>query len=126
MKAVLISILILASTWANAEETKEEWQGTILSDEVISKIQKGQFNYKKCVADAMRKPETSKLEIRKATDDIMKQCEPVLAEIRTVYTDAQVPGALADRHLKKIRIQVTRNLLQELMYTEAAKKAGQP
>jgi hypothetical protein len=49
-----------------------------------------------------------------------------LAEIRKVYTDAEVPGVVADRHLKKMRIQVTRNLLQELMYAEAAKKSGMP
>jgi len=44
--------------------------------------------------------------------------------MRTVYLDAGVPGVVADRHLKKLRIQTTRNMLQELMYIEAARKAG--
>jgi len=76
--------------------------------------------------DAMKNPDFAKLESRNATDAVIKQCEPTLAEMRKVYTDAEVPGIVADRHLKKMRIQVTRNVLQELMYVEAAKKAGQP
>jgi hypothetical protein len=74
----------------------------------------------------MKNPDFAKLESRNATDAVIRQCEPTLAEMRKVYTDAEVPGIVADRHLKKMRIQVTRNVLQELMYVEAAKKAGQP
>ncbi len=154
MKLLPILVLMLTAAWARAEEaapaeakpaeTKpadgnpagsnpadakpaaEEWNATSLSDDVIKKIQQAQYTYKKCVVDAMRKPETAKLESRNATDFVIKSCEPTLAEIRKTYTDAQVPGVIADRHLKKLRIQVTRNVLQELMYAEAAKKAGQP
>jgi hypothetical protein len=130
MKPVLFLIFLLASSYVCAEEAtapvKDEWQDTTLSDAVIQKIQKAQYNYKKCVVDAMRKPDVAKLESRHATDAVIRECEPVLSEIRTVYIDAGVPGVLADRHLKKMRIQVTRNVLQELMYAEAAKKAGQP
>ena len=128
MKSIYFLILLLAGSVAIAEEAKkeEEWQATNLTDEVIQKVQKAQFNYKKCVVDAMRKPENAKLESRNATDVVIRACEPVLAELRKVFTDAEVPGVIADRQLKKMRIQVTRNVLQELMYNEAAKKAGQP
>ncbi|TPQ28733.1 hypothetical protein C2U68_04445 [Methylomonas koyamae] len=117
---------MLAAGLANAEEAKEEWNETSLSNESIEKIQKAQFNYKKCVVDTMQKPDFAKLESRNATDAIIKLCEPTLAEMRQVYVDAQVPGVIADRHLKTMRIKVTRNLLQELMYAEAAKKSGMP
>lgn len=128
MKSALFLILFLMGDIAFADEVKkdEEWQETQLTDEVIQKIQKAQYNYKKCVVDDMRKPENAKLESRNATDVIIRDCEPVLAEIRKVYLDAEVPGVVADRHLKKMRIQVTRNVLQELMYAEAQKKAGIP
>ncbi|MGD0961245.1 MAG: hypothetical protein ABSB19_15670 [Methylomonas sp.] len=132
MKAVLFLMLWIVSGLACAEEkteTKtdnEQWQNTTLSDAVIQKIQKAQYNYKKCAIDAMRKPNAANLESRHATDAVIKECEPVLGEIRTAYTEAGVPGAIADRQLKKMRIQVTRNVLQELMYAEAAKKSGQP
>ncbi|QPK64166.1 hypothetical protein IVG45_04110 [Methylomonas sp. LL1] len=127
MKYSLIAVLLLAANLAFAEEAaKDEWNETTLSEETIQKIQQAQFTYKKCVVDTMQKPEFSKLESRNATDAIIKLCEPTLADMRKVYTDAEVPGVIADRHLKKLRIQVTRNLLQELMYVEAAKKAGQP
>ncbi|AMK78711.1 MULTISPECIES: hypothetical protein [Methylomonas] len=126
MKYRLIVALMMVAGLACAEEAKEEWNETTLKDETIQKIQQAQYTYKKCVVDTMQKPEYAKLESRNATDAIIRLCEPTLAEIRKVYTDAEVPGVIADRHLKKMRIQVTRNLLQELMYAEAAKKAGMP
>ena len=126
MKVILTALLLISANLSYAEEVKEEWHDTVLSDEVIQKIQQAQFGYKKCVVDAMRKPEFAKLESRHATDAVIKECEAVLGDMRKVYTDAEVPGVIADRHLKKLRIQVTRNVLQEMMYTEAAKKSGQP
>ncbi|WKJ89111.1 hypothetical protein QZJ86_13895 [Methylomonas montana] len=126
MKYPLFVALMLVAGLVGAEEAKEEWNETTLKDETIQKIQQAQFTYKKCVVDTMQKPEYAKMESRNATDAIIRLCEPTLAEIRKVYTDAEVPGVIADRHLKKMRIQVTRNLLQELMYVEAAKKAGMP
>lgn len=127
MKYVLIALLLATSQIAVAEEAlKEEWNETSLSEKTIQNIQQAQFGYKKCVSDAMQKPEFGKLESRNATDAIIKLCEPALGGMRKVYTDEGVPGVVADRHLKKLRIQVTRSLLQELMYIEAAKKSGQP
>jgi hypothetical protein len=41
------------------------------------------------------------LKSKGATDAIMKQCEQVLSQMRQVYLDADVPGVIADRHLKK-------------------------
>jgi hypothetical protein len=126
MKYRLIVALMMVAGLACAEEAKEEWNETTLKDETIQKIQQAQYTYKKCVVDTMQKTEFAKMESRNATDAIIRLCEPTLAEIRKVYTDAEVPGVVADRHLKKMRTQVTRNLLQELMYAEAAKKAGMP
>lgn len=126
MKYRLSLALILVAGLARAEEATEEWNATSLKDETIQQIQQGQFKYKKCVIDEMKKPEYAKLESRQGTDAIIKTCEATLGEMRKIYTDADVPGVIADRHLKKLRIQVTRSLLQELMYAEAAKKAGMP
>ena len=125
MKYRYLLALLLSTNVAFAEEAfKDEWNETSLSEETIQKIQQAQFRYKKCVVDEMRKPENQKLESRNATDAIAKYCEPTLGDMRTVYLNAGVPGVVADRHLKKLRIQTTRNMLQELMYMEAAKKAG--
>lgn len=126
MKYAATVALLLVANLAYAETaSREEWNETTLSENTIKNIQQAQFTYKKCVVDAMQKPEFGKMESRNATDVIVKQCEPTLAEMRKVYTDADVPGVIADRHLRKLRIQTTRNLLQELMYIEAAKKSGQ-
>jgi len=44
--------------------------------------------------------------------------------MREVYTDAEVPGTIADRHLKQMRLQTTRDVLQNMMFSEAARKTG--
>ncbi|MGZ4959510.1 MAG: hypothetical protein ACXV7J_09670 [Methylomonas sp.] len=124
MKPVLFLMLMMSSSWTFAEEAKEEWNDTTLNENVIQKIQTAQYGYKKCVSEAMRKPEYAKLESRNATEVIIKECEPVLSDMRKVYVDSKVPDVVADRHLKKLRIQMTRNVLQEMMYAEAAKRAG--
>ena len=124
MKHCVLIALLLVSTGSWADEKADEWGETTLSEQTIEKIQQAQIIYKQCVVDAMNKPDYAKLESRQATDAVIKSCEPVLAEMRQVYTQVDVPGVIADRHLKKMRIDITRKVLQQLMYAEAAKQAG--
>lgn len=125
MKQFLILTLFFYSGLSLAAESKEEWQGTTLTEEVIQKIQQSQHHYKECVVKEMQKPDYSQQHSKEATGTIIKQCEPELAKMRQVYLDEKVPEVIADRHLKKLRIQTTRKLLQELMFMEAARQAGQ-
>lgn len=117
---------LLFSANAVAEKAKEEWQNTTITDTTIKKIQESKYEYKKCVGEQMQKPAYLKMDNRNATDEIIKHCEPVLSKIREVYLAEKVPGIIADRHLRQIRMQTTRNALQGLMFEQAARKAGQP
>ncbi len=123
-KKIIILSLLMYSGFITAAESKSVWNATSLTPEVMKKIQSSQLEYKKCVIKEMQKPDYKKIESRKATGKIIKQCEPVLGKMRTVYIEVKVPEIIADRHLKKMRIQTTRKLLQELMFREASKKAG--
>lgn len=120
-----IILLILPFTVAFADEAKNEWRDTTLSDATIKKIQDAKFQYKKCVSDELQKPVHQQQDSRYATDAIMKQCEPVLANMRSVYLAENIPEAVADRHLKQMRIQITRDVLQAMIFAEAARKSGQ-
>jgi len=124
MKQILFLALLVSSGLAFANDAKNEWHATSLSDATIKNIQQAQYQYKKCVTDEMQKPGYSKIESRSATDAIIKQCETVLSKMRQVYLDAKVPGVIADRHLKKLRIQITRRVLKQQMFVEASGKAG--
>ena len=124
MKKILFLSLLLSAGTAFADDAKNEWHNTTLSDGTIEKIQAAKYEYKKCVGGEMQKSTYQELESRKATDAIMKQCESVLAKMREIYTDAKVPGVIADRHLKQMRMQTTREALQGMMFSEAARKAG--
>ncbi|MGR8998460.1 MAG: hypothetical protein ACU88J_05370 [Gammaproteobacteria bacterium] len=124
MKKILFLSLLLSAGTAFSDDAKNEWHNTTLSDATIEKIQAAKYEYKKCIGEEMQKSTYQALESRKATDAIIKKCEPVLAKMREVYTDAEVPVVIADRHLKQIRIQTTREALQGMMFSEAARKSG--
>ncbi len=130
MKHLVFLIVLLVSTSAFAKDTKEdaknEWHNTTLSDDTIAKIQAAKLDYKKCVIDEMQKGGYLKMDTRNATDAIMKQCETVLGKMREVYLAEKIPEVVADRHLKQMRMETTRKVLQNLMFAEAARKAGQP
>lgn len=125
MKKLFFLTMLLSAVTAFADDAKNEWHNTVLTESTMKKIQEAKYNYKKCAVEEMKKPAYQQLESRRATESLIKQCEPVLAKMREVYTEEKVPGVVADRHLKQTRIQTTRAVLQELMFAEAARKAGQ-
>jgi len=124
MKNSLLLSLLLFSATAFSDDAKNEWHNTTLSDATIEKIQSAKYDYKKCVGNEMQNLSYQQQDTRKATDAIMKQCEAVLAKMRIIYTEAKVPEVIADRHLKQIRLQTTREALQGMMFSEASRKAG--
>lgn len=121
MKTLFFLLALFISATAFAEQASDEWQSTVLTEATIKKIQESKYDYKKCVSEQMQKPAYLEMDSRKATDEIMKQCEPTLAKIREVYLAEKVPGVIADRHLKQIRIQTTRKALENLIFAQAAK-----
>ncbi len=122
MKKLLLIPLLLFSTIIFAEEmSKDDWQNTTISDATIKKIQESKYVYKKCVADEMQKAPYQKQESRQATEEIVKQCEKILGKMREVYLAEKVPEIIADRHLKQMRLQTTRLVLQDMMFNEAAR-----
>jgi hypothetical protein len=125
MKKVLCVVALLLATNSYAENNKNEWQNTTISEATIEKIQAAKFEYKKCVSDEMQKSVYAKQESRQATEIIIKECEPVLTKMREVYLGEEVPEVIADRHLKQMRLQTTRDTLQNMMYAEAARASGQ-
>jgi hypothetical protein len=126
VKIFILLLGLLFSLGAVAEPSADEWQDTSLSDETIKKIQESRYEYKKCVGSQIQKPDYLKMDTRKATEEITKQCEPTLAKIREVYLAEKLPGVIADRHLRQIRTQTTRKVLQNLMYEQASRSAGTP
>lgn len=125
MKIILYFAFLLTSINVLAEDAKNEWHNTDLTDATIAIIQQASYQYKKCASDEMQKNVYQNQDTRHATDAIMKECESVLAKMRDVYLAQKVPSVIADRHLKQLRLQTTRNVLQTMMFAEAARKSGQ-
>jgi hypothetical protein len=110
---------------AESAPAATEWDGSTLSDALIAKIQTANMQYTSCAATEMQKPSYASIDVRQATEGVIKACEPVLSKMRDMYLSEKVPAVIADRQLKKMRIQTTRNVLAELMFRDASKKAGQ-
>lgn len=126
MKKILFLLaLMLVSFGAGADDAKNEWHNTVLSEATIGEINQASYKYKKCVSDEMQKPAYALMDTRLATDTITRMCEPVLGKMRDIYLAQKIPGSVADRHLKQLRLTVTRNVLQNMMFAEAARKSGQ-
>ena len=123
MNKYVLLVFCLTANSVYAEDAKNEWQNTSLSDAIIEKIQAAKYDYKKCASDEMQKAVYQDIDTRNATDAIMKQCETILAKMREVYTKAYVPEVIADRHLKQMRMQTTREVLQGMMFFSASRKA---
>lgn len=124
MRKTLAMIMLAFSATVLADDAKNEWHNTTLKEETIKQIQLSQVNYKQCVAEEMKKQSYAKQESRAATSAIIKRCENLLGGMRQIYLDAKVPEVIADRHLKKMRIQTTRKLLKQMMFMEASRAAG--
>lgn len=123
MKILVFLAGLLAASASIAEDS---WQNTTISEATIKKIQAAKLDYKKCVGEQMQKPAYSDMDSRKATDQIIRTCEPVLTKMREIYTSEKVPGEIADRHLRQIRTQISRNALEGLMFEQANRNISKP
>ncbi len=121
MKFPFILFILVFSMNLQAENSASTWDGSSLSESTIKKVQDAKTEYKKCVAVEMQKPSYSEQDSRKATEQIIKLCEPALGKMREVYVAEKVPGEVADRHLRQVRIQTMRNVLEGLIFSQAAR-----
>lgn len=123
-RLVLLPLLFISIACLAQEKVADEWENTTISDATIKKIQEAKYIHKQCVANEMQKESYQKQDSKTATEAIVKQCELVLSKIREVYLAEKVPAVIADRHLKQIRIQTTRSVLQNMIFNEAARAAA--
>ncbi len=124
MIKIFLGALLMSSSLLHAADSKDEWHPTTLKDETIKNIQRAQHKYKKCVTDEMQKKGYAKIDSRNATDAIIKRCENELTNMRTAYLKEGVPEKVADRYLRKMRVQITRRLLKEMIVQEAARTSA--
>ncbi len=126
-KALLFALCILSLPVLAEEKTQPSgatWNGSTLSEATIKQVQTDKYNYTQCIYKEAQKQGYQKIDSRVATDAVMKQCESDLSKIRSTFIDSGVPAVVADRFLKKTRIDMTRKILKSLVFAEAARKSG--
>lgn len=117
-KLLFLAFMLVNLSFADA--TTNQWNASSLTKPVIKKIQQLQHQYQKCIANKAQKLSYHKIKIRSESAAIIKQCEKVLSQIHQVYLVSKVHNTIATRHLKKIRIDMTRRLLKQLMFAQVA------
>lgn len=125
-KLVLIISLIMPLYAYAVDSPSDEWQPTTLSDTSIKKIQTAKHQYNQCISKEITTLTIGSLDVRDATNHILKNCEEQLSIIRQTFLAENVSTLLADRYLKMSRTQTTRKTLKHLMFLEAAKKMSYP
>ncbi len=125
-KLILIISLIMPLFAYAIDSPSDEWQPTTLSDTAIKKIQTAKHQYNQCISKEIASLTIGSLDVRDATNHILKDCETQLSIIRQTFLAENVSTLLADRYLKMSRTQTTRKTLKHLMFLEAAKKMGYP
>lgn len=120
MKKFLFLVLLAGSYPAFAAENQnDEWQASTLSNSTIANIQKAKYSYLTCITQEVKKRLNIKMDIRLATDHILKECEKSLTEVRATFKKENIPNKTVDRYLKKTRNQTARKVLQEMQYAAA-------
>ncbi len=123
MRKYLLLIFFAVSLQAlAADKSGEEWQATTLTDETIANIQKSKYKYMTCITNEVKKRLKVKMDTRKLTDEILKQCEKSLANVRETFIKEKVPEKSADRYMKMTRTQTARKVLKEMMLIAASRK----
>lgn len=120
-------LLIAGCLWviaASAMAGESEWQASTLTPATLKKVYQAAGVYQNCVGNALRAQINNKQDSRAVTDGILKQCEPQLQPMRDAFTSEKVPAEIADRYLQKTRTQTARNLLREVMATQAVRGAA--
>lgn len=104
---------------ASAGAGEEEWQESVLKAATLEKVYKIANQYQRCMVEQLQGQANAEQDSRALTDSILKKCEPQLSPMREVFTAEKVPVEMADRYLKKTRIQAARRLIREVMAAQA-------
>jgi hypothetical protein len=127
MTKIIFIFSLLIPLYAHAvDHPAEKWQPTTLSDSSIKKIQTAKHQYNQCISEEITQLSTQSIDVRDATNQIIKNCESKLSIIRKTFLAENVSTFLADRYLKMSRSQTTRKTLKHLMFLDAAQKMGYP
>ncbi len=123
MRKYLLLIFFAVSLQAlAADKSSEEWQASTLSDSTIANIQKSKYEYMTCITNGVKKRIKVEMDSRKLADEILKECEKSLVNVRETFIKEKVPAKSADRYMKMTRTKTARKLLKELMLIAASRK----
>lgn len=90
-----------------------------LSEETRTYIRLATQQYHLCLTDGIRSQTKIINDSRETTQVIVNQCESKLGPIRERLLAEKMPASVADRYLRRKRVQATRNILRQVMYMQS-------
>lgn len=104
----------------NAEEP-QAWQPSTLSEQTLDQVNAGLRVYQQCANDETRAHLNDRMDSRKVTDVILKNCEDKLSAIKTAFDAEQVPASISERYLRSKRSMAAQQILRVVMATQAVR-----
>jgi hypothetical protein len=124
LASVLLAGLALAACQQapvkNAEEPRA-WQPSTLSEQTLDQVNAGLRIYQQCANDETRAHLNDRMDSRKVTDVILKNCEGKLSAIKTAFDAEQVPASISERYLRSKRSMAAQQILRVVMATQAVR-----
>lgn len=109
---------------AAAAEQKSQWQASTLSQQTIDKANAVVQDYRLCLSDETKARINDQGDSRAIADLILRQCEPRLTPVKTLFDAEQVPAEISERYLRKNRSHGAQFVLRTVMAAQAM-RAGE-
>ncbi len=90
-----------------------------LSEETQAYINSAIQKYHLCLSNAAQRQKNNIKDSRDTTQLVVTECEPKLAPIRARLLAETMPEPVADRYLRRKRVQATRSILRQVMYMQS-------
>jgi hypothetical protein len=115
----LLSAALLGLAHPAARADGETWEPSTLSPATIDKVQASLKVYQQCANDETRAHLNDKMDSRKVTDLILKNCEDRLIPIKAAFDAEKVPDAISERYLRSKRSWAGQQILRVVMANQA-------
>lgn len=115
----LVLLLVSCSTPEEKQLPVKDKPVSPLSEETQIFINSAIKEYHLCLSKVAHKHRQNIKDARDTTQVIVTACEPKLAPIRKRLLGENMPEPIADRYLRRKRVQATRSILRQVMYMQS-------
>ena len=104
----------------------QEWQPSSLSQQTQERVHAGLREYEKCLNNETRSHVNDRMDSRRVTDVILRNCEDALSAVKAAFDAEKVPDGYSERYLRGKRSRAAQQILRVVMATQAVQSPAVP